>query len=389
MVRGQRDVTFDDVADTIYQSCTPCHSPGGPAPFNLRNYAEVHRRAERIGLNVISAAMPPCQIRSDYGSFSSIPGLTTDQMITIREWANDGAKPGIRNASAPASRPQVWRLGKPHLLLRSGPLAAPTEGGIHWVFAKVRLPKGGVICGFEVRPTDPQTIRQATMGWARSGIEIVANRTTFPLGVSPIGSWAFGYFTWRTPRGTGVRVPAGGDLHFMLQCQAIGKKGDASFDVALYFEKEPERLQNAIVLEKAAFTIQNGEKRQIELSTKLDRVVKVTSLLPEFRYSCERVDLTAVLPSGETKTLMTGRWDVYWTGAYNFIDPPVLPRGTVLKLSAYYNNGFDAAHGPDTRVPIRQGNGLDDELCKMTLQVIGVGEGSDSAAGAAKTATSR
>jgi hypothetical protein len=142
-------------------------------------------------------------------------------------------------------------------------------------------------------------------------------------------------------------------------------------------------------LEKRGFTIQNGEKLRIDLSTTLNAAVRVISLLPEFRYACEQLDLTAVLPSGETRALMTGRWDVYWTGAYNFIEPPVLPAGTELKLSAYYNNGFDAAHGPDTRVPIRQGNGLDDELCKMSIQIIEAQAGSDSAAGAARTATSR
>jgi hypothetical protein len=168
----------------------------------------------------------------------------------------------------------------------------------------------------------------------------------------------------------------------MLQCQAIGRVGDASFDVALYFEAEPERLVETVVLERTGFTIQNGEKRRIDLTAKLDHGVEVTALLPEFRYACERVELMAELPNGETRALMAGRWDVYWTGAYNFISPPVLPRGTQLKLSAFYNNGFDAAHGPDTRVPIRQGKGLDDELCKMTVQIIEAGASSDSSAGA-------
>lgn len=389
LVQGQRKVSYDDIAETIYASCTPCHSPGGPAPFYLRNYEEVQRRSERVGLDVISSAMPPCQVRSDFGRFPSTPGLTTEQMIRIRSWANDGAPPGERNPVAPQIGARVWRLGKPHLLVRSGPVSAPSEGGIHWVFAKVKLTRGGVIRGMELKPSDPQTIRQATVGWARPGIDAVADTTTLPEGVEPIGSWAFGYYTWRSPRGTGVLIPAGSDLHLMLQCQAIGKEGDASFDLALYFEDDTPLHVERIVMEKRGFTIQNGEKLRLDLSTTLDADLRVTSLLPEFRYACEQVDLTAVLPTGETRALLKGRWDVYWTGAYNFIDPPVLPKGTELKLSAYYNNGFDAAHGPDTRIPIRQGNGLDDELCKMTIQVIGAEAGSDSSAAAARTVISQ
>lgn len=389
LVMGQREVTYDDVAGAIYRSCTPCHFPGGPAPFYLRDYEEARRRAERIGLNVISKAMPPCQIRSNYGEFSSVPRLTDEQVLLIRMWATGGAKPGKLNKPAPTPHATVWRLGKPHLLLLSGPVAAPSEGGIHWVFAKVKIPKGGAIRGLELKPTDPQTIRQATIGWARLGIDAVPNTTTLPVNVTPIGSWAFGYYTWRTPRGTGVPVPEGSDLHLMLQCQAIGRAGDASFELAVYFENESITKAKWIVLEKRGFTIENGEMVRLDVWTTLDASVKVTSLLPEFRYSCEHVDLTAHLPSGETKVLMAGRWDVYWTGAYNFIDPPTLPKGTELKLSAYYNNGFDAAHGPDTRVPIKQGNGLDEELCRMSIQVIEAEAGSDSSGAIARTATSR
>jgi hypothetical protein len=156
----------------------------------------------------------------------------------------------------------------------------------------------------------------------------------------------------------------------MLQCQAIGRPGDASFDLALYYGQERHAELQAIVLEKRDFIIEIGEKSTYEVEHVLSEDVAVTALLPEFRYACERVELTATLPSGATKTLFRGRWDVYWTGGYNFIRPAELPAGTRLVLKAYYNNGFEATHGPAVRTPIRRGTGLDDELCRMTLQYL-------------------
>jgi hypothetical protein len=156
----------------------------------------------------------------------------------------------------------------------------------------------------------------------------------------------------------------------MLQCQAIGRSGDASFELGLYFETNPATIADSVLLEKRGFTIDVGEKPTILVEQTLPVDARVTALLPEFRYACENIELSAQLPSGEKKLLAEGRWDVYWTGAYNYIDPPHLPAGTRLRLSAYYNNGFEASHGPDVRVPIKNGVGLQDELCKMTVQYV-------------------
>jgi len=310
-------------------------------------------------------------------------------MVTIRRWAVDGARRGSVNPSYEGGHPRVWRLGKPDALLRSGPISVPSEGGIHWIFTKLKMPRGGVVRGFEIWPDNPLTIRQATIGWAKPGLKTVPNTTTFQNGVAPIGSWAYGYYAWRMPPGSGILIPGKSELHVMLQCQAIGKPVKASFALALYFEGSPRTRTGSIVLEKRGFTLQKGEKIRMDFSRKLDRTVKVTSILPEFRYACERVELTALLPNADSRNLMTGRWDVYWTGAYNFIWPPTLPAGTELKLSAFYNNGFDAAHGPDTRVPVHEGVGLSDERCKVIVQFIEVGAGSDSSEAALRTVTLR
>jgi hypothetical protein len=237
------------------------------------------------------------------------------------------------------------------------------------MFAKVALKRGGWVRGLEVRPKDSKSIRQATIGWARPGIKSPRGVTALPAGVSPLGAWAFGYFTWRTPKGTGLYVPPGSEIHVMLQCQAVGKPGNAAFDLALYFEKGAPEPIEWLVLEKRGFVIDIGEKPTYVVQKALERDAYITALLPEFRYACERVSLIAELPNGETRRVMEGRWDVYWTGAYNFSDPPLFPKGTRLILRAEYNNGFEATHGPDVRVPIRNGTGLQDELFRMAVQL--------------------
>ena len=361
--------TFDDIAPIVFRSCSPCHSPGGPAPFNLRNYREFRRRAERIGINVASMAMPPCQIRSDFGQFSQIPGLSTNEVVLVRRWATGGALPGTKSAEFGGNPTFSWRLGKPDVIVKSTKLTAPAEGGIHWVFAKVRLKQGGKFRGLQLRPRDSRVIRQAVVGWAMPGIPTPAAVTAFPSGVTPIAAWAFGYCAWRAPHGTGLEVPDGAEIHVMLQCQATGRPRDASFELGLYRDYPQGHAAKWLILEKTDFTIGIGDKPTYTVEQTLARQVRVISLLPEFRYACERVDLTAILPDGQAKLLFGGRWDVYWTGAYNFVVAPTLPAGTMLRLTASYNNGFEATHGPDVRQPIKHGVGLKDELCRMSLLI--------------------
>ena len=370
LVLGSQEPTYDDVGPIIVRSCTPCHSPGGPAPFNLRTYDESKRRADRVGVNVASMAMPPCQITSDFGAFSSVPGLSLEEVVALRRWATSGAQRGVE--PEPQAKPVEfsWRLGVPHLVLKSGPLTAPAEGGVHLVFAKIALPRGGKLRGLQIRPRDPRTVRQALVGWAPAGVGSPTGQTTFASGVRLMGASAFGYYTWRLPKNAVVDVPPKSELHIMVQCHAIGRPGDASFELGLYFADKAEAHAQSLVLEQRDFTIEVGEKPTLTAGKVLPARARITALFPEFLYACERVRLDANLPDGQTKTLLSGRWDVYWTGAYNFIDPPVLPAGTVLKLSAYYNNGFEASHGPDVRVPIKQGTGPNDELFKMTVQYV-------------------
>jgi hypothetical protein len=240
-----------------------------------------------------------------------------------------------------------------------------------WIPIKLPLQHGGRFRGLEIRPKDARVLRQAVIGWAKKGAPLDSGKTAFGSGVTPIGAWAFGYYTWRTPRHSGINVPEGAEMHVMLRCQPVGRAADGGFDLALYYEAFPVAADVGwLNLELKDFVIPPGQKPAFELECTLQQGALVTALLPEFRLACERVELTATLPNGATKLLFGGRWDVYWSGAYTFVDPPLLPAGTKLKLRAQYSNGFDSTHGISVRKPIESGPFPNQELCRMRVQIL-------------------
>ena len=369
-IAAQQRQTFADISPVIYRSCTPCHSEGGPAPFSIAGFAEAKRRADRIGINVASHAMPPFLADSDFGRFHSIPGVTTDELVAIRQWATSGALPGPPTANAKQSK-RVWRLGQPDLILKSPAVRVPPEGGLLYVPVKLDLPYGGCIRGLEIRPKQPRVIRQAVIGWAKRGTPVADGWTTLGADVTAICSWSFGYYVWRTPKMSGIKVDDNSELQVLLQCLPSGKAAEASFELAVYYEQFPNPTEvRWLILEKKDFIIPPGHKPEFVVQESLKTDALVTALLPEFRLACERVTLTASLPDGTSKSLVKGRWDAYWTGSYTFINPPLLPKGTVLTLRAAYSNGFDSTHGVSVRKPIVSGPLEDQELCRMRLQLV-------------------
>ena len=86
--------------------------------------------------------------------------------------------------------------------------------------------------------------------------------------------------------------------------------------------------------------------------------------------------LTAALPSGEKKTLLSiSDWDFAWQEQYSFRSFEPLPKGTKLTARITYDNSADNPRNPT--VPpkrVRWGRESLDEMGSMSLQVVAAKE---------------
>src|SRR5579863_7202307 len=82
-----RELTFArDIAPIVYSNCSPCHRPGGAAPFPLLNGQDVKRRGAQVVAVTHSGFMPPWLPQADCGDFAGARRLTAGQIRAIADW---------------------------------------------------------------------------------------------------------------------------------------------------------------------------------------------------------------------------------------------------------------------------------------------------------------
>jgi len=333
---------------------------------------------------VASYVMPPCQLKSDFGELCSIPRLSFDEIVAIRRWSTSGAPKGRPISVKPPNRKTDWRLGGPDEVLAGGSRVR-AEGGAYWRAYIIRIPAGMKnIKAFDVRPAYPPAIRhvllsiepemEARMTDSKLGNDGPGFGTFGSLGPDTqnlVGAWAPGYYKWRLPRGSAI--PFQKDRIFVAQVQynPTGKVADGKFELALYGSRQREnRVPQWLSVGTKAIEIPPVGRKTMRAIKPLTEDIRVLAVHPEARLAAREMMLTAKLPNGNSRKVFGGSWDLYWIGAYNFLNPQRLPKGTMLELTIEYTNGLDAMHTPPQPEKIVYGYGPKDELGWVHLQYI-------------------
>ena len=86
-------------------------------------------------------------------------------------------------------------------------------------------------------------------------------------------------------------------------------------------------------------------------------------------YIGKKLRLTATLPNGETKTMLTiGDWDFAWQDRYFFQQSVPLPKGTRLDAEIHWDNSAENPHNPSNPpVKVTWGEQSKDEMGSVSL----------------------
>ena len=89
-------------------------------------------------------------------------------------------------------------------------------------------------------------------------------------------------------------------------------------------------------------------------------------------YIGKEMKVVAEAPGGKTIPLIWIKdWDFNWQGQYQYRSAVTLPKGTVIKLDAYFDNSAENPRNPST--PPKQvgwGEQTTDEMCLLSVQVV-------------------
>ena len=378
-----------DVAPILYKHCVPCHRPGEVGPFSLISYNDSKKRSRFINELVATNRMPPWKPELGHASFKDEMRLSDKEKETLALWVAGGAPEGDTK-DLPVLPPKAngWKLGNPDLVITlPKPFDIPAEGkDIYQCFViPLNLLKDEGVVAVDFQPGNKKVVHHAIMfldhnGQARRKADpktgsyaSVGGPGYIPTG--SIGAWAPGARPAFLPEGTARFLKKGSDLVLQIHYHPSGKPETDQSKVGIYFAKKtPEHFVGAVALRSRALVIPAGDSKYTVETKTPPLPVDATALgiFPHMHYIGKEIKVDAKLPDGREIPLIWIRdWDFNWQGAYTYKEPIELPKGTVLKLRATYDNSSANPRNPSTPPKeVTWGEQTTDEMCLCGVQVI-------------------
>lgn len=383
-------VTFNkDVAPIVWKNCASCHRPGEVGPFSLLTYEDCAKRADFLAEISASRRMPPWKAEPDYGHFVDERRLSDAELATLAAWAQAGAPEGdAKDLPPPPQFTEGWQLGEPDLVLEMPEeFTVPADGRDVYRCFVIPIPttETRTVAAAEFRPGNRRVVHHAIMyldanGEARKKDEAddAPGYTSFGgPGILPtggLGGWAPGAMTRKLPEGTGKLLRKGSDLVLQMHYHPSGKVEKDRSTVGIYYTKKPATtLVGGLALLNHKINIPAGEKSyQIGAQSEpLPVPVNVLAVGPHMHLLGKSMKVYAEKPDGQIEPLVWIKdWDFNWQGAYGYAKPVRLPKGSVIKMEATYDNSSDNPNNPsEPPKPVRWGEQTTDEMCLLSVVV--------------------
>src|SRR4029077_15308300 len=166
------------------------------------------------------------------------------------------------------------------------------------------------------------------------------------------------------------------DLVVQYHFHATGKPEAEKSLIGLYFAKQPpDRTLTRIQMPPhyslfSGLDIPAGEKDFLIRDTyTLPVAIDGVGVSAHAHYLGKQLQMTAVLPGGEVKTLLLIKdWDFAWQDRYFFKDMVPLPSGTRLEVELHWDNSAGNPRNPSTPpVRVTVGEESKDEMGSISL----------------------
>lgn len=378
-----------EVVRIFQQNCQACHHPGYIAPFSLMTYEEAKPYAQAIKTAVESGTMPPWKAAEGCGDFYDARLLSKSERQTIIDWVDAGAPEGDRSdLPQPIEFPGGWMLGEPDMDLKSAePYTVRATGQDIYRCFTVSEPftEDRYVTAAEILP-DKASVTHHVLLFIDSRNESVKLDEQDPgpgyncfggpgfIPTGGLGGWAPGNFPRFAPKGIATRVPKGSRIVMQVHYHPSGKEEMDQTRLGLHFADEPVSSNlSYLPIFNFTFQLQPGNKKQkVVANMILPFDVKVIGVTPHMHLLGKQMKIEARLPNGKRECLVNvPAWDFRWQGTYVYKEPVRLPMGTLIKLTAFYDNSSDNPNQPNNPPKVvRWGEQTTDEMCLAFLSYV-------------------
>ena len=380
-------VTFHKDALPILQArCQGCHRAGEAAPMPLMTYAEARPWANAIREAVASGKMPPWFADKSVGHFTNDKSLTAAERATLLAWVDEGAKEGDpKDAPAPREFAAGWTIGKPDVVLDIGvDFKVPVSGTVEYTYFVVKAPfaEDKWVEKVELRPGTRSVVHHALLrtrppgsthhNEAQPGVPFVPVLKSKPnpppdtgAGALMIGSdveilsvYVPGGDAYATKPGQARLIKGGSDLVFQMHYTPSGKEAIDRSQVGFVFSKVPpkERVVNTAILNTNLRIPPGAANHRVDARVRIESDVTLQSMFPHSHLRGRAWEYAVTYPDGREEMLLrVPKYDFNWQMTYFMEKPIVLPKGSVLRATAWFDNSPNNPSNPDPTAEVLWG----------------------------------
>jgi hypothetical protein len=395
----ERPVTFNkDVLPILQKNCQTCHRPGEIGPMSFLSYESTRPWAKAMRAAVLSRKMPPWFADPAAGHFSNDRRLSDADVRTIAAWADSGALEGEDKDRPP---PVQWKEGwniQPDITFEM-PVAynIPASGTVEYTYFVVPtglkedtwVTMGEIRPGARshvhhviayVRPPGSTWMKDATPGipYVPPKHDNVAAQPNSQQLAKDVNEFLAGYVPGMQPQRYDIDhsaklIPAGSDIVFEVHYTANGKAAQDQTRVGLTLAKGPPEKRFITLVGRALdFAIPPGDPNyEAKAYLKFIAPVEFVEQQPHMHLRGKSMSVRMTYPTGESETILNvPRYDFNWQLVYYHDVPLRIPEGTVMEITAHWDNSPNNKWNPDPTATIRWGDQSWDEMLVNHFGVI-------------------
>jgi len=388
-------ITFTkDIAPIFQEKCQACHRADSMAPMSLVTYEETRPWAKAIRERVITRQMPPWHLDKTVGiqKFKNDRSLSDAQIDTIVKWVDAGAPRGdMKDMPAPKqwTDESKWGFadtlgGPPDLIIKSPDWTVPAVALDAWYKPVVPtgLTEARWVRAIEIHPATVKGRKATHHALAR--LQQEETPVAGAPGPDAISAAVFGvgglFMEWAVGKQGEIMRPNSGKLMlpgskiaFEMHYHSVGEQITDHVELGIYFYpkgQEPKYRQTLGIFQSVAGGSQNIDIPPESTFVSQNFITmrsagRIENFQPHMHLRGKAMSMEAILPTGQSTMLSyVNNFNFNWHNNYVYADDvaPLLPKGTILKITSWYDNTSNNPHNPDPQQWVGFGDRTVDEM---------------------------
>jgi len=343
----------------------------------LLTYDETRPWARSIKEEVLTRKMPPWFADPQIGHFANERRLTNAEIKTVVDWVDAGSPEGDpKTKPAPTHWIEGWNIKPDVVYAMPEPYKIPKLGVMEYIYILLpaKFPVDTWVVDAEVRPSNRSVVHHASVvvrppgsKWlegAKPGVPYIPSSTENSSSTETF-FWLCGYAPGISPQehfspneDVGRLIPAGSDLFLELHYTPNGSETEDQTSVGLVLSgKRPDKQLLNLIITGNGFEIPpNAPNYGYSETIVLNEPITLLYAQPHLHVRGIDMKIEIAYPDGKSETLLSvPRYNFMWQVVYILAKPIRLPKGTLIRVSAHWDNSAGNKFNPDPSQTVRWG----------------------------------